>query len=121
MIVGRNCCSASFFSAVNRLLVVLGFFQAEIVLQAAAHGVVQRELQRLIAPRLRRHAAEKGIGRRSRIRRLRPCSRAGQKHSCQKIDHSPRRKHKIVSASLTTIIISDEPETRQDSRQHPSI
>ncbi len=69
--------------AVQRLFAVFGFFQPQIVFQAALDGVVQRQLQRLARHRLRGHAAPEGIGRRRRVLRLRAYGRA-RRH---------RRKH----------------------------
>ena len=48
--------------AVNDLFVALDLFQSQVALEAAAHGVVERELQGFVGRRLRGHAAVIGIG-----------------------------------------------------------
>ena len=46
----------------ERFFAVFGFLQAQIVLEAERDGLVQRELEGLIAGRTGGHAAEEGVG-----------------------------------------------------------
>ena len=78
------------------LFKALGFFQAEVVPEASLDRIIERELQSLIAKRLRGYAAEKRVGGRGGIRRLRAGSRAGQEHDGAKNQPHAPAKHKML-------------------------
>ena len=74
------------FLPLKRFFAVFGFLQAQIVFEAERDGIVQRELEWLIADRPRRHAAEEGVGGGCGVRPLRmqcargPCQRQGNQN-----------------------------------------
>ena len=84
----------------ERRFVVFGFLQSQVVLKAAAHGVVQRELQRLIAGRTDRHAAEKRIVLRGGVGGLgvQRCARARKSHAHKKGRHEGPSKDWMKSS-----------------------
>src|SRR5581483_1195725 len=68
---GQKLLQSLILLALQRQFAAFCLFEAEIVLEAAAHCLIERELQHLIGCRLQRDAAPERVGGRTRIRRLR--------------------------------------------------